>query len=139
MATPEPRRRPVVETPAQRVRQAEIGAELTAIARTRHPERYAPDGTALIGYAGATWDERLASWQAATSPHAPEVARQADAAATSDIRGEGSIRPGQAVGAERTLAARKTAFGLDDRVLPLATARPRGNQQGPRAPVRCGC
>lgn len=56
-----PYRRPEPKTyPA---REAAIGAELHAIARVRYPERFAPDGTPLIRYRGATWVERRASWE----------------------------------------------------------------------------
>jgi hypothetical protein len=58
------RRRSLEYTPAQLARQSAIGVELRALARDRHPERYAADGTALIGYAGASWGERLASYVA---------------------------------------------------------------------------
>ena len=64
--SPEPRRRHVDYTPAQLARQAAIGRELTALARAseRTAHRYAADGTPLIGYAGTSWAERLASYVA---------------------------------------------------------------------------
>lgn len=60
--------------------------EVQALARERHPERYAPDGEPLLGYAndcthtseertrglcGDGWQHRLASWERA---HAGEPA-----------------------------------------------------------------
>lgn len=57
-------RRQVTYTPAQLARQSAVGAELTRLARVRHPERYAPDGAALLRFAGDSWEERLASWRA---------------------------------------------------------------------------
>ena len=84
MTVTEPRRRQVDHSSAQLVRQAEIGDEIRAIARTVHPERFGPDGAPLMGWAGTTWTERLASWyeaheEPATRAHAdePDAARNA--------------------------------------------------------------
>lgn len=32
-------------------------------ARVAYPERWAPNGEALAGYPGASWEERLVAWQ----------------------------------------------------------------------------
>ena len=60
--SPEPRRRTHDYSPAQIAREAAIGAELRALAVQRHPERFSASGEPLIGYAGANWIERLASY-----------------------------------------------------------------------------
>jgi hypothetical protein len=47
--------------------------EVLARARAQHPERFAPDGTALIEYPGSDWFERLNAWRHANGQ--PEVER----------------------------------------------------------------
>jgi hypothetical protein len=69
---PEPKRRATDYTPAQLARQDRIGAEIRSVARSVHPERFAPDGSPLMGWPGRTWTERLASWHIVNDPE-PDV------------------------------------------------------------------
>lgn len=46
-------------------------------ARAAYPERWAPNGEALMGYPGASWDERMVAWEfaqrMAEEPEIPDV------------------------------------------------------------------
>lgn len=63
-------------------------ADVNVRARVKHPERFAPDGTPLMGYAGRGWAERRATWDRRHGPE-PEVV---DDDAT-NVGGDGDAAP----------------------------------------------